>query len=264
MRSAGYCGFISGKWEGAETCHPSLYTVTDPTQSYQWDQSKQNRISGVVILTLKTQNTNTGFTTRMNFTLLDLKNRVFALNLIFCNNTSTLNTFLTMSEQPQTDVKTIVLRQYTSRLKLWFQVFPGITFVTVFDWTVSVYSLRVVWERLLWWGVPPCVCSLGQHHLLWQHGLWDSPAAQRRPHPAAGLQWQTEGGHPLLQRPGANVHLAFISLLLIGTVSVDELKLVVYMSKSAVCQNFILNLNVQVNCSVCVYVIMLFCIHISI
>lgn len=64
-------------------------------------------------------------------------------------------------------------------------------------------SRRVVRERLLWRGVPAGVGGLGQHHLLRQHGLRDPAAAQRHPDPAAGLQGPPEGGHALLQRPGA-------------------------------------------------------------
>lgn len=63
-------------------------------------------------------------------------------------------------------------------------------------------SARTVWERLLWRGFPTGVCSLGQHHVLRQHGLWDSAAAQRHPDPAAGLQRPPESRHPLFQRPG--------------------------------------------------------------
>lgn len=64
-------------------------------------------------------------------------------------------------------------------------------------------SRRIVRERLLWRGVPAGVGGLGQHHLLRQHGLRDPAAAQRHPDPAAGLQGPPEGGHALLQRPGA-------------------------------------------------------------
>lgn len=84
------------------------------------------------------------------------------------------------------------------------------------EWVLS-YAHRVVRECLLWWSFPSGVCSLGQYHFLWQHGLWDSPTAQRHPDPAAGLQRPPESRHTLLQRPGTWIYLIWCKMYIFSS-----------------------------------------------